>query len=117
MAKNTQLKLIEDKARGGKKQIYETGFPLNYSKYKERLTLNDEESKRFDEMAKNQTNLTFESPADGKEIFNNYTSSLKEKRDRWHATLSQDVYIEEALNVLQDLKTSYNIKKVAKVKE
>lgn len=117
MAKNTQLKLIEDNARWVKNQIDETVFPLNYAKYKERLTLNDEESKRFDEMAKYQTNLTFESPAYEKELFNNDTSSLKEKRDRWHATLSQDVYIEEALNVLQDLKTSYNIKKVAKVKE
>ncbi|WP_232731932.1 carboxy terminal-processing peptidase [Confluentibacter lentus] len=117
MAKNTQLKLIEDNARWVKSQIDETVFPLNYAKYKERLTLNDEESKRFDEMAKYQTNLTFESPAYEKELFKNDTGGLKEKRDRWHATLSQDVYIEEALNVLQDLKTSYNIKKVAKVKE
>ncbi len=41
---------------------------------------------------------------------------LKEKRERWHESLSQDVYIEEALNVLNDLKMSYSIKKVATVK-
>ncbi|WP_239970573.1 carboxy terminal-processing peptidase [Confluentibacter citreus] len=117
MAKNTQLKLIEDNARWVKSQIDETVYPLNYTKYKEKLTLRDEESKRFDEMTKYQTNLTFESPAYEKELFNNDINSLKELRDRWHANLSQDVYIEEALNVLQDLKTSYNIKKVAKVQE
>lgn len=117
MAKNTQLKLIEDNAKWVKSKIDETVFPLNYAKYKEKLTLNDEESKRFDELTKYQTNLTFESPAYEKELFNDDTTSLKEKRDRWHLTLSQDVYIEEALNVLQDLKVSYNIKKIANIKE
>ena len=29
--------------------------------------------------------------------------TLKEKRDRWHESLSKDVYVEEALNVLDDL--------------
>ncbi|MGE5943283.1 MAG: carboxy terminal-processing peptidase, partial [Flavobacteriales bacterium] len=117
MAKNTQLKLIEENAKWLKSKIDETVFPLSYAKYKEKLTLNDQESKHFDDMTKYQTNLTFESPAYEKALFNNDTSNLKEKRDRWHATLSQDVYIEEALNVLQDLKTSYNIKKIATVKE
>jgi carboxyl-terminal processing protease len=35
---------------------------------------------------------------------------LKEKRKRWHTNLSRDVYIEEALNVLNDLKMTYAIK-------
>jgi carboxyl-terminal processing protease len=30
-------------------------------------------------------------------------SILKEKRDRWHESLSKDIYVEEALNVLDDL--------------
>jgi carboxyl-terminal processing protease len=29
---------------------------------------------------------------------------LKEKRDRWHG-LAKDIYVEEALNVLDDLQT------------
>jgi carboxyl-terminal processing protease len=28
---------------------------------------------------------------------------LKEKRDRWHGGLAKDIYVEEALNVLDDL--------------
>jgi hypothetical protein len=31
-------------------------------------------------------------------------SVLKQKRDRWHNSLSKDVYVDEALNVLSDLK-------------
>lgn len=117
LSKNAQLKLIEENAKWVKSRIDETVFPLNYVKYKQKLTLNDKESKRFDAMTKYQTNLTFESPAYEQKLFNDDTSSLKEKRERWHVALSQDVYIEEALNVLKDLKASYNIKKVATVKE
>lgn len=117
MSKNAQLKLIEDNARLLKSRIDETIFPLNYVKYRQKLTLNEKESKRFDEINKYQTNLTFESPLYEKKLLIDDSSNLKEKRDRWHTTLSQDVYIEEALNVLQDLKTSYKIKNVARVKE
>ena len=45
-------------------------------------------------------------------------SVLKMKRNRWHESLSKDVYMEEALNVLNDLKMTYGIKtKVAAVKD
>ena len=45
-------------------------------------------------------------------------SVLKIKRTRWHENLSRDVYIEEALNVLNDLKMTYGVKtKVAAVKD
>ena len=45
-------------------------------------------------------------------------SVLKQKRERWHQNLSKDVYIEEALNVLNDLKMTYGVKtKVAAVKD
>ena len=29
--------------------------------------------------------------------------TLKEKRNRWHESLSKDIYIEEAIHVLDDL--------------
>jgi len=29
--------------------------------------------------------------------------TLKEKRDRWHESLSKDIYVEEAIHVLDDL--------------
>jgi carboxyl-terminal processing protease len=31
--------------------------------------------------------------------------ALKDKRDIWHQALSKDVYVEEALNVLDDLQS------------
>ena len=81
-----------------------------------KIALNNKEAERFEEINKYKTNLTFQSPLYEKELFAKDTTDLKEKRERWHESLSQDVYVEEALNVLKDLKTSYNIKKVATVK-
>jgi carboxyl-terminal processing protease len=37
--------------------------------------------------------------------------SLKEKRERWHENLSKDIYVEEALNVLNDLQPKLIVKR------
>ena len=116
MNNNHQLNLIEENAQWVKSKIDEKSVPLNYDKYKAKIALNNQEAERFEEINKYKTNLTFQSPLYEKELFAKDTTDLKEKRERWHQSLSQDVYVEEALNVLEDLKTSYNIKKVATVK-
>jgi len=116
MNNNHQLNLIEENAQWVKSKIDEKSVPLNYDKYKAKIALNNKEAERYEEINKYKTNLTFQSPLYEKELFAKDTTDLKEKRERWHQSLSQDVYVEEALNVLEDLKTSYNIKKVATVK-
>ena len=112
MSNNEQLKLIEENARWVKTRMDENIHALNYNEYKQKLKLNEQEAKRFDEISDYKTSLTFESLPYEKNLFET-DSILKEKRERWHDSLSQDVYIEEALNVLEDLKMSYAIKKVA----
>ncbi|WP_189360400.1 carboxy terminal-processing peptidase [Algibacter mikhailovii] len=113
MSNNEQLKLIDKNAKWVKGKIDETVFSLNYEKYSAQNELNEEESKQFDAISDYKTNLTFDSTSYEKALFEQDTTDLKEKRERWHQSLSQDVYIEEALNVLEDLKVSYRIKKVA----
>jgi carboxyl-terminal processing protease len=112
MSNNEQLKLIEENAKWVKVRMDENTHALNYTEYKQKLKLNEEEAKRFDKISDYQTSLTFESLPYEKNLFET-DSILREKRDRWHESLSQDVYMEEALNVLEDLKMSYAIKKVA----
>ena len=113
MSNNEQLKLIDENAKWVKGKIDETVFSLNYIKYDAQNKLNEEESKQFDAISDYKTNLTFESTRYEKALFDQDTTDLREKRERWHDNLSQDVYIEEALNVLEDLKISYPVKKVA----
>ncbi len=93
-----------------------TSYSLNYEDYKSKLDINEKEVKKFDKISDYQTNLTFESLPYEKQLFIK-DSVLELKRNRWHESLSQDVYIEEALNVLEDLKMSYSITKVAAVKD
>ena len=113
MSNNEQLKLIEENAKWVKTKIDETVYSLNYNKYKAQLKANEIESKKYDAISDYDTNLTFDSSSYEKELIAKDTTDLKEKRKRWHQSLSKDVYIEEALNVLDDLKTAYPIKKVA----
>jgi carboxyl-terminal processing protease len=41
-------------------------------------------------------------------------SLLKQKRERWHEDLQKDVYIEETLNVIAEIKASKNGKALPK---
>ncbi|MBD0832490.1 carboxy terminal-processing peptidase [Aestuariibaculum sediminum] len=113
MKNNSQLKLIEDNAKWVKSKIDETVVSLNFNKYKAELDLNEEEAKRFDAISDYKTNLTFNSTSYERSLFEQDTTDLQEKRKRWHESLSQDVYIEEALNVLEDIKASQRLKKIA----
>ena len=109
MAKSEQLKLIDENARWIKKIRDRSDFSLKYDDYRAVLDRNEEEAKRFDKLADYTTNLTFKSLPYELALMEQ-DSTLKIKRERWHTSLSKDVYIEEALNVLNDLKTSYEVK-------
>ncbi len=113
MSANEQLKLIEENAKWVKSKIDETEVSLNYKMYKQDLEKNDEEGKKFNAISKYNTNLTFRSHGYEKNLFTQDTTDLQEKRERWHESLVKDVYVEEAINVLEDLKMSYPVKKVA----
>lgn len=115
MANNAQLKLIENSAKWAKTKMDDNSYSLNYDKYKAELKLNEEEAKQFDAISDYKTNLTFESLPYEQKMFDQDTT-LRDKRNRWHENLSKDVYVEEALNVLNDLKMTYEIKKVATIK-
>ncbi|MFV0540483.1 MAG: carboxy terminal-processing peptidase [Aestuariibaculum sp.] len=119
MKNNPQLQLIEEGAKWMKQKIDKTIVPLNYKKYKAELDLNDEEKKRFDPIDDYKSNLTFESTAYEKSLFAQDTTDLQEKRERWHSDLSKDIYVEEALNVLEDIEATQTqpIKKVADIKK
>ena len=116
MVANEQLKLIDANAQWIKKIRDREAHSLNYEDYKNEIKLNEEEAKRFKKLSEYQTNLTFASIPYELKLMDN-DSVLKQKRERWHKDLAKDVYIEEALNVLNDLKMTYAIKtNVANVK-
>lgn len=111
IATNEQLKLIDENAKWVKKIRDQELYSLKYDTYKAALKLNEDEAKQFEKLSDYKTNLTFSSlPYENKLMVAD--SILKQKRERWHTALSHDVYVEEALNVLNDLSASSDIKKV-----
>jgi len=116
MSNNAQLNLIAENAKWVKDQRDEEIYPLNYKAYQNQRLLSQEDAKRFDAISEYTSNLTYESLPYEIALATTDTT-LREKRDRWHESLTGDVYVEEAINVLEDIKTN-NIKrnKVANIK-
>ncbi|WP_430968573.1 carboxy terminal-processing peptidase [Spongiimicrobium sp. 2-473A-2-J] len=113
MAASPQIKLIEENAKWLKQQQDETVVSLNYAVYKKKEQKVKEQSDYFKSLSDYDSKLTFESLKYEQELFTK-DPVLREKRDRWHKDLAKDVYVEEAVNVLQDLKIS-NIKNNTKL--
>lgn len=103
MSSNTQLKMIEENAKWVKTQSDESTYPLNYSEYAAQAAEDKEMAKQFESIRDYKTDLTYNSLPFEEQLFATDTI-LKEKRLRWHESLSKDVYIEEAVNVLSDMK-------------
>lgn len=117
MAKNAQLQLIDENAKWIKSKQGDVVWPLNYEAYKSRISKNDKEAEGFEALTKYNSNLTYSSLPYERAMFTKDTV-LQQKRERWHKSLNKDVYMEEAINVLEDLKVNA-IKhgKVAEVKQ
>jgi carboxyl-terminal processing protease len=116
MNSSAEIRLIDDNARWIKTIRDKSVYTLNFSKYSQDLELSESEAKRFDALSEYQTNLTFESLPYERPLMEQ-DSVLKINRSRWHENLSKDIYMEEAINVLSDLKSSYNSSKLAQIED
>jgi len=116
MAESKQLQLIDESAKWISEQRNEDVYPLNYTTYAQQIKENEELAKRFDSITDYKTDLSFVSLPYEQEMFKQDTT-LQEKRTRWHENLSKDVYVEEAVNVLEDLSEGVERKsKLANIK-
>jgi len=116
MEQSEQLMLIEENARWIKNRRDEVTVDLNYNNYKTDLENRIEESKKFEALDEYDNMLSYQSLPYEIELMKQDTT-LTEKRKRWHKVLSNDIYVEEAVYVLEDLKLR-NIRrgKVANIK-
>ena len=100
------ISLIDENAKWIKSMRDRDIYTLNYSKFKKDLLLNEEKVKKYKKLSDYSSDLTFKSlPYEIDLIAKD--SSLGEKRKRWHKNLSKDIYVNESLNVLNDLRLSY----------
>nr|WP_288833351.1 carboxy terminal-processing peptidase [uncultured Flavobacterium sp.] len=110
IAANPQFKLIEENAKWIDTRSDENEYSLNIDKFRKAQTAIEEKAKKFKPISDYKNNLKFTSlPYETEQMGKD--NILKEKRDRWHESLAKDIYVEEALNVLDDLQTKVNLKK------
>jgi carboxyl-terminal processing protease len=83
---------------------------LNIDKFKLAQKQIEEKAKKYKPLQNYKNSYKFKSlPYEIEAITKDAT--LKEKRERWHEQLSKDIYVEEALNVLEDLQSKTLVKK------
>ena len=99
---NDYFKLIDENAKWIFERKDDNSYDLNIEKFKSKMNLNDEKLKKFKMLSDYKNNLTFNSLPDEVALFQK-DAVLKEKRVRWHEELQKDIYVDEALNVLNDI--------------
>ena len=83
----------------------DTKYSLNFNNYKKAQEQLELEAKKFKAINNYKGQLTFNSLPYENELMEK-DNVLKEKRKRWHESLNRDAYVEEALNILDDLQSS-----------
>jgi len=103
MDTNKQIALIEEQARWIKLQRDKNDFPLNFNAYKTLMEENDKQADKFERITDYKNTLSFESLPSEIKAFET-DEALKDKRENWHKNLQKDIYVEEAIYVLEDLR-------------
>ena len=110
IAQHQQFNLIEENAKWIDERSKENDYSLKFEDFKKNQKTIEETNKKYKAIADYNYNLKFTSLPQEAEAMKTDTS-LKEKRERWHESLSKDIYVEEALNVLDDLQAKPVVKK------
>ncbi len=108
MINNAQMKLIDENAKWLDERNKENVYSLNIDKFKAEQKALEDKSKKYKSLADYKNAFVFKSLPYEVDAMKK-DSALKEKRDSWHENLSKDIYIEEAIHILNDLQ-SENLK-------
>jgi carboxyl-terminal processing protease len=116
MKNNAQMKLIDENAKWLDERNKENVYSLNIDKFKAEQKLLEDKNKKYKSIVDYKNAFEFKSlPYEFESM--NKDSVLKEKRDRWHESLSKDIYIEEAIHILNDLQSENKKGLSSKVKK
>ncbi|RZJ28412.1 MAG: tail-specific protease [Flavobacterium sp.] len=108
IAENPAFRLIDENAKWLNDRSEETVYNLKMDKFQAEQKALEEKAKKYKSIVDYKNNLSFSSlPYEEAEMAKDQV--LKEKRDRWHESLSKDIYVQEAVNILGDLQPNKNV--------
>ena len=111
---NHNLSLIEEQALQIQQQQDDYIYTLNYEDYLLERDKNKKIAEKFDGLKQYRSNLFFEWIPDPETPIDNI---VKEKKIRWIESLEKDLYIEEAVNILEDLNINLSTRPLAQIKK
>lgn len=112
MLENQQFRLIDESAKWINDKKDETVYNLNYNKFKAELASNEAKAQKFKAITKYSNNLAFKGlDADDAAVKGDTLAASNKKR--WYESLSKDIYVEEAINVLGDMQPKTSAKAAA----
>ena len=100
--KSEAFKLIEQYAKRLKNERDNQVYSLNIMKYKQELKLDKEANKKNDLVTNYKSRLKFDYLSDDQAALSMDTVK-QSKAKTWVGQLQKDVYLEEAVNVMQDM--------------
>ncbi len=100
---NPDFKLINDYAKWLKKGQEDTTYSLNFKQFTKEAKAHEKSGEKFKSVFKFNSNLKFVSPKSELPLIESAVVN-KDKRIAWHKSLAKDIYVNEALNVLSQLK-------------
>ena len=103
IATNSNFKLIDENAKWIFERKDEKEITLNLNDFNKELAIADEKLKKFKVISDYKNNYQFVSLPDEVALFEKDTL-LKQKRERWHEEMQKDIYIEETLNIISEIK-------------
>lgn len=104
LSENSQFKLIDENAKWINKRSEDNVYSLQIEKFQTEQKIIETTAKKYKTALDYKNQLKFNSLPYEIEAMK-IDLALKEKRSRWHESLSKDIYVDEALNVLGDLQT------------
>lgn len=116
MATNEQFKLMDENAKWVFEKKDDNTYNLNIDKFKAEVAKTEAIAKKFKALNDYKNGLKFDALPYEKEIFAK-EPLLAEKKQRWYESLSKDIYVEEALNVLGDMQPNTKVNAVAVKKD
>ena len=100
---NPNFKLIDENAKWIFERKDENVFSLNLNEFKKQMDIADTKIKKFKAISDYNNKLQFQSLPNEVALFEKDTL-LKQKRERWHEDLQKDVYVDETLNIISEMK-------------
>ena len=104
ISKNELFSLIDQNAKWFSERRKNKSYSLNYDAFKNEQKNNKQKLKKFDRIKDYNNNLNFNLLSDQSSKIKD-SEEYKENRKRWHDRLKSDIYINESINVLLNLKT------------